>query len=185
MPAGWDAPSTPQDPAYARPGGRGGRNSDLSSGTGGGSGDMGSIERPGGRGGRDAGLSSGAGGSGEIGSIERPGGRGGRDAGLSSIDQAPSTPSIDRPGGRGGREGPSDGDSGSSGGSGGGGSGGDGGSSGGSSEGGFNAGKGIGGVALYAGVIAAAWFGHKMLYPEKQVVEEPVKPCCAGKGKKK
>jgi hypothetical protein len=43
----------------------------------------------------------------------------------------------------------------------------------------------VGGVALYAGVIAAAWFGHKMLYPEKQVVEESVKPCCAGKGKKK
>jgi hypothetical protein len=34
-------------------------------------------------------------------------------------------------------------------------------------------------------VIAAAWFGHKALYPEKQVqAPPPVKPCCAGKKKK-
>lgn len=164
-----------------RPGGRGGRG-DMPSGW-----DSSSVSsnpqnpaeaRPGGRGGRDGSLSSID--QPSSGSIERPGGRGGRDSSLSSIDQGGSTPSIDRPGGRGGRDGPSGG-----GGSGGGGSGGDsGGSSGGSGqEGGSGGGFGVGSVALYAGVIAAAWFGHKALFPEKQ--PEPVKPCCAGKGKKK
>lgn len=132
--------------------------------------------RPGGRAGRDGSLSSID--QPSSGSIERPGGRGGRDSSLSSIDQGGSTPSIDRPGGRGGRDGPSGG--------GGGGGGSDGGSSGGSGggqEGGSGDGIGVGSVALYAGVIAAAWFGHKALFPEKQ--PEPVKPCCAGKGKKK
>jgi hypothetical protein len=38
-------------------------------------------------------------------------------------------------------------------------------------------------MALYSGVIAAAWFGYNAMNPEKQ--PEPVKPCCAGKGKKK
>lgn len=161
-----------------RPGGRGGRfdsvppSSDLPS-----SNPQNPAEgRPGGRGGRDADLRSND--QPSSGSIERPGGRGGRDNSLSTNDTPGSTPSIDRPGGRGGRDGPSGGGSGGSGGSG------DGSSSGSSGgEGGFNAGKAFGGVALYAGVIAAAWFGHKALYPEKQ--PEAVKPCCAGKGKKK
>jgi hypothetical protein len=178
MPSGWDVPSNPQDPAYGRPGGRGGRDSSLSSIDGGSSG---SIDRPGGRGGRDSSLSSID--QPSSGSIERPGGRGGRDNALSSIDKGDSAPSIDRPGGRGGRDGPPGGDGGS-GGSGGSGDGSSGGSSGGE-EGGSGFGKGIGGVALYAGVIVAAWFGHKALYPEKQVqAPPPVKPCCAGKKKK-
>jgi hypothetical protein len=38
---------------------------------------------------------------------------------------------------------------------------------------------------LYAGVIAAAWAGHKAFFLKPAPVEEVPKPCCAGKGKKK
>lgn len=157
MPSSSDTGSNPVDPAGARPGGRGGRDAGLQGSN---------LSGP------------------EPASIERPGGRGGRDAALRSIDQPEGTPSIDRPGGRGGREGPSGGDGGSSGGGSGGSSGGGSGESNSSDGDSFSLGKGIGGAGLYAGVIAAAWFGHQMFFAEKQPEPAPVKPCCAGKGKK-
>jgi hypothetical protein len=162
LPKGWDTPAIPQDPAQARPGGRGGRDAGLSS-------------------------SGGPGDNPQDPAQARPGGRGGRDAALSSSDAGDVTPTIDRPGGRGGRDGPSGG-GGDGGSSGGGGSGGSGDSSSSSSGGegeGWSAGKIVGSVALYAGVIAAAWFGYQAMNPQEQPAAAPVKPCCAGKGKKK
>jgi hypothetical protein len=87
---------------------------------------------------------------------------------------------LDRPGGRGGRDAPGGGDGGGDGGSSGGGGGSGGGDSGSSDEGGFNAGKAIGSVALYSGVIAAAWAGHKAFFAKE---EPPKEKSCCSKGK--
>ncbi|KAF8058899.1 hypothetical protein HT031_005467 [Scenedesmus sp. PABB004] len=146
--------------------------------------DGGLVDRPGGRGGRgDAPSSSDVPPPVDPASA-RPGGRGGRDMSLSGGGDAPSAPvSLDRPGGRSGRGGPGGGDDGGAGGSGGGGgSGGDGSGAGGAGAGGGGFGKAVGSVALYAGVIAAAWAGHSAFFAPKP---EPAKPCCAGKGKGK
>lgn len=166
MPSGFDAP-TPQDPASARPGGRGGRDLGLDSGNQG-------LTTP-----QDPALA-------------RPGGRGGRDLDLSDAGPVgPATPvSLDRPGGRGGRESVGGGDGGDGGNSGGsGGDGNSGGSDGGSSSSGdangFGFGQIIGGAVCYAGVIGAAWAGHKAFFAKPAPPAEVPKPCCAGKGKKK
>lgn len=188
----------PQDPALGRPGGRGGRDlglegsnpgSDLPQDP--------AIGRPGGRGGRDLGIEGGNQGSDtpQDPALSRPGGRGGRDVELSSSGPTgPVTPvSLDRPGGRGGRD--SLGDGGDSGSGGGDNSGGDGNSNGGdgnsggegnsSDDSGFSLGKGVGGILLYAGAIAAAWAGHKAFFAKPAPAAEVVEPCCAGKGKGK
>lgn len=169
-----------------RPSGGAARNTVFASS--GGEGSTGSIDRPGGRGGRSD-MPSGWDSAPQTNPTDpaygRPGGRGGRDSSLSSMDQPAALSSIDRPGGRGGREGPTGGDGGSSGGSGGSGgsSGGDSGSSGSSEEGGFSFAKAAGSAVVYAIVIAAAWAGYQNFIAPKE--DEPVKPCCAGKGKKK
>lgn len=118
---------------------------------------------------------------------------------LGSQDTPVAPISLDRPGGRAGREGPTSNDGGDGGSSGGGSGGSGGGDNSGSSGGdaddsGFNFGKAVGGVALYGGVIATAWAGHKAFFAKEQPAK---KSCCgcskgkaeaaepAGKGKKK
>lgn len=182
MPISSDIP-TPQDPALARPGGRAGRDLGLESGSSQAPQDP-ALGRPGGRGGRDLGLESGSGGSApQDPALGRPGGRGGRDLDLSSGGDVPTAPiSLDRPGGRGGRDAAAGGGDGGDGGDGNnGGSGGGDGDSDSSENGGFNIAKGVGGLALYAGVIAAAWFGHKEFFAKPEALK---KSCCGGsKGK--
>lgn len=178
-----------------RPGGRGGRGDMPSSNDTPVSGDP-ALSRPGGRAGRDLGLGGGSSTPApQDPANSRPGGRGGRDNVLGSMDTPVAPISLDRPGGRAGRDAPGGGgnDGGNDGGSGGGG---DDSSSSSGDEGGFNFGKAVGSVALYGGVIAAAWAAHKAFFAKEQPAAEK-KSCCgcskgkgekaepAGKGKKK
>eukprot|EP00775_Hariotina_reticulata_P011936 gene11936-12079_t len=137
MPKGWDSPAA-QDPAQARPGGRGGRDVEL-----------GAPEAP----------------SGQDPALSRPGGRGGRDVDFSPSEVGTSAPiSLDRPGGRGGRD-IGGGGGGDDGGSGGGKDDSSGGGDGDDTF--FGPGQILSGMVVYVGVLAAAWQAHKAFFAKK------------------